>query len=62
MNALGGQLQSVAASDFSNFQLVNSVDGMTKQLVNDPTILNAVGSAAKYRKQLELQQDYNSKG
>ena len=52
LNALGGQLQSVAASDFSNFQLVNSVDGMTKQLVNDPTILNAVGSAAKYRKQL----------
>ena len=62
LNALGGQLQSVAASDFSNFQLVNSVDGMTKQLVNDPTILNAVGSAAKYRKQLELQQDINSKG
>ena len=51
LNALRGRLQSVAASDFSNFQLVNSVDGMTKQLVNDPVILNAVGSSAKYRKQ-----------
>lgn len=62
LNALGGRLQSVAASDFSNFQLVNSVDGMTKQLVNDPVILNAVGSSAKYRKQLEQQQEITGKG
>lgn len=62
LNALGGQLNSIAASDFSNFQLVNSVDGMTKQLVNDPVILNAVGSAAKYRKQLEQQQEITGKG
>ena len=62
LNALGGQLSSIAASDFSNFQLVNTVDGMTKQLVNDPVILNAVGSAAKYREQLESQQKINADG
>ena len=62
LNALGGQLQSVAASDFSNFQLVNTVDGMTKQLVNDPLILNAVGSTARYRNQLESQEKINADG
>ena len=62
LNALGGELSSIAASDFSNFQLVNTVDGMTKQLVNDPIILNAVGSAAKYREQLESQQKINADG
>tara|TARA_R110000744_G_scaffold126824_2_gene233256 strand:- start:713 stop:3409 length:2697 start_codon:yes stop_codon:yes gene_type:complete len=62
LNSLGGQLQSVAASDFSNFQLVNTVDGMTNQLVKDPNILNAVGSAAKYRKQLENQEKINLDG
>jgi len=62
LNALGGQLQSIAASDFSNFQLVNTVDGMTKQLVADPQILNAVGSTARYRKQLESQEKLNADG
>ena len=62
LNALGGQLSSVAASDFSNFQLVNSVDGMTKQLVNDPIILNAVASTGSYRKQKENQDKINTDG
>ena len=62
LNALGGQLNSVAASDFSNFQLVNSVDGMTKQLVNDPVILNAVASTGAYRKQKENQDKINTDG
>jgi len=62
LNALGGQLSSVAGGDFSNFQLVNTVDGMTNQLVKDPNILNAVGSAAKYRKQLENQEKINLEG
>jgi hypothetical protein len=62
LNSLGGQLNSVAASDFSNFQLVNSVDGMTKQLVNDPIILNAVASTGSYRKQKENQDKINTDG
>jgi len=51
LNQLGSKLKSVAAGDFSNFQLVNSVGGMTKQIVKDPTIQNAISSTAWYRKQ-----------
>jgi len=52
-NELGNNLRGVAGGDFSNFQLVNSVGGMAKQLVNDPYILNAVSSTKLYRKSLE---------
>lgn len=51
LNALGDNLTFVAAGDFSDFQLVNSVNGMTKQIVGDPNVQNAVSSAAWYRKQ-----------
>jgi len=53
LNQLGGQLSSVAGGDFSNFQLINSVNGMTNQIAKDPLVLNAVGNASKYRKDLE---------
>ena len=56
LNQLGSQLSSVAGADFSNFQLVNSVNGMTNQIVKDPNVINAVGSAARYRKALEDKQ------
>lgn len=52
LNELGSRLKTVAAGDFSNFQLVNSVGGMTKQLARDQNIQNAVSSTAKYRKAL----------
>jgi hypothetical protein len=51
LNALGDDLTFVAAGDFSDFQLTNSVNGMTKQIVGDPNVQNAVSSAAWYRKQ-----------
>ncbi len=51
LNQLGNKLRTVASGDFSNFQLVNSVGGMTKELVHDKGIQNAVNSAAKYRKE-----------
>ena len=51
LNELGNSLTSVSAGDFSNFQLVNSVSGMTKQLVRDKNIETAVSSTAWYRKQ-----------
>jgi len=51
LNELGSRLKIVAAGDFSNQQLVNSVGGMTSQIVKDPTVQNAVSSTAWYRKQ-----------
>ena len=56
LNQLGGQLSMVAGGDFSNFQLVNSVNGMTNQIAKDPNVLNAVASASRYRKAIEDKQ------
>ena len=42
LNDLGSKLKTVAAGDFSNYQLVNSVGGMAKQIGKDATIQNAV--------------------
>lgn len=52
LNDLGSNLKTVAAGDFSNQQLVNSVGGMATKIVKDPTVQNAVSSTAWYRKQL----------
>jgi hypothetical protein len=51
LNQLGNDLKFVAAGDFSNFQLVNSVNGMTNQLVKDRNVQAAVSSTAWLRKQ-----------
>lgn len=51
LNELGNNLTAVAAGDFSNYQLVNSVDGMAKQLVYDPNIQNALSSTARLKKE-----------
>jgi hypothetical protein len=53
LNELGGKLQTFAASDFSNYQLVNSVAGMAKQVAADETVQGAVSSTAWYRKQMK---------
>jgi len=56
MNELGSNLKTVAAGDFSNFQLVNSVGGMVGQISKDPTIVNAHYSTQLIRKgQKELE-------
>lgn len=52
LNSLGNNLKMVAAGDFSNYQLVNSVSGMTGQIVKDPIIQGAVASTAKARAEL----------
>ena len=52
LNELGGRLRTVAAGDFSNAQLVNSVGGMAGQIIKDPTVQNAVYSTSNYRKQI----------
>ena len=46
LNQLGNDLKIVAAGDFSNFQLVNSVNGMTNQIVKDANVQAAVASTA----------------
>jgi len=50
LDELGGKLKSVAAGDFSNFQLVNSVGGMATQIAKDPTVQSAVSSTQYVRK------------
>lgn len=62
LNQLGNDLKVVSAGDFSNFQLVNSVNGMTNQIVRDPNIQNAVSSTAKRKKELELLEEARKKG
>lgn len=51
LNQLGNNLTTVAAGDFSNFQLVNSVNGMTNQIAKDRNVQIAVSSTAQLRKQ-----------
>ena len=53
LNQLGNNLKYVAAGDFSNQQVVNSVGGMATQLIADPIIQNGVYSTTKIRKGLE---------
>lgn len=62
LNELGSKLKTVAAGDFSNYQLVNSVGGMATQIAKDPTIQNAVSSARMYRKGLEDMATYHKEG
>lgn len=50
LNELGGNLRKVAAGDFSNYQLTNSVGGMITKIGKDPNIQNAVGSTIRYKK------------
>jgi hypothetical protein len=62
LNQLGNDLTTVAAGDFSNFQLVNSVNGMTNQIVRDPYVQNAVNSSAKRKKEYAFMEEARKKG
>lgn len=58
LDALGNNLKFLAGGDFSDFSLVNSVNGMTKQIIKDEDVQNAVSSTARlqagYKKREEL--------
>lgn len=54
LDGLGNNLNIVAGADFSNFQLVNSVNGMTKEIVKDPYIQSAVSDTARIRKNQKI--------
>ena len=62
LNELGSKLKTVAAGDFSNQQLVNSVGGMTGQIINDKYIQAAVSSSAVARQQMDLVDQARQKG
>jgi hypothetical protein len=62
LNQLGGNLTGLAAGDFSNFQLVNSVAGMTNQISQDEFIRSAVSSTANDSKQLSQMETDDKKG
>lgn len=62
VNKLGNDLRYVAAGDFSNFQLVNSVSGMTNQIIKDPNVQNAVSSTATAKKELAFMEEERKKG
>lgn len=51
MNQLSDKLRVVAAGDFSNYQLVNSVSGMASKVYRDENILSAVASTAKMKEE-----------
>jgi hypothetical protein len=59
---LGGNLKKVAGGDFSNHQLVNSVGGMTKQIIRDNKVQSAVQSTSLYRKNLKEIEDDEKAG
>jgi len=62
LNELNSKLKTVAAGDFSNQQLVNSVGGMATNIVKDPFVQNAVASTATYKKALEERKAYQKEG
>jgi hypothetical protein len=62
LNDLGTKLRTVAAGDFSNFQLVNSVAGMAGKVAKDNTVISAVQSTAKYRKEQTFMEEARQKG
>jgi hypothetical protein len=62
LNQLGNDLRTVAAGDFSNFQLVNSVNGMTNQIVKDKNVQTAVSSTAWARKEQAMMEEDRKNG
>lgn len=62
LNELGSNLRTFAAGDFSNFQLVNSVGGMARQVGKDKIVQTAVSSTANHRKQVTDMEADKKKG
>ena len=62
LNQLGNDLKTVAAGDFSNFQLVNSVNGMTNQIVKDKNVQTAVSSTTWARKEQAMMEEDRKNG
>jgi len=61
LNELGSKLKTVAAGDFSNYQLVNSVAGMAGTVMKDPTILAAVQSTQNIKNNEKIMEEARQK-
>ena len=62
LNSLGTKLKTFVGADYSNFQLTNNVMGMTKQIAEDPNVINAVSNTMKYKEQVKNMQADISNG
>jgi len=62
LNQLGNDTKYLAAADFSDFQMVNSVTGMANQIGKDATVQNAVANTAKYRREMALAEKFRKEG
>jgi hypothetical protein len=62
LNELGSKLKTVAAADFSNYQLVNSVAGMASSVAKDSNVLSSVQATAQYRKEQKFMEESRQKG
>jgi hypothetical protein len=62
LNELGSKLKTVAAGDFSNQQLVNSVGGMANQIGKDPFVSAAVYSSANDANELKKMEEDEKSG
>lgn len=56
LNDLGSKLKTVAAADFSNNQLVNSIGGMTSSIAKDQNVISSVKSTAQRKALLDKKQ------
>lgn len=62
LDELRTNLTTVAAGDFSNFQLTNSVAGMASKIGNDENIINAVASTNNLKKETAFIEEQRKKG
>ena len=62
LGELGNNLKTFSAADFSNQQLVNTVGGMTSNLVKDENIQNAVYSTSLYKQGISEINEARKKG
>lgn len=62
LNELGTKLKTVAAGDFSNYQLVNSVAGMASTIMKDPVVLAGVQSTQNIKNNEKFMEEARQKG
>lgn len=62
LNELGTKLKTVAAADFSNYQLVNSVAGMASTIMKDPILIAGVQSTQNIKNNEKLMEEARQKG
>lgn len=61
LGELGNRLKTVAAGDFSNQQLVNSVGGMANEIMKDEKIQAAISDTTRYKKNMQLAEEDTKK-